>query len=490
MSSLDCSRSNYEALRLSGPDGPLLSHCNDKYQVLNYFGLFHEDNSRTFWLLMLALIVIPLAFGIIKLVADEFLSRSIMRIKNRLGISALMATVTVIPLANGAPDLLISFVSSGQSDGADICIASILGAFVFAWSVVLGYIVKRSGRSELRVPLRPFVKESVFSLLGLNFIIILGLWGGGSRWLALVPLCGFGLYTVASLWLARVDSESSGLAAGDDEEDLPVISPSIHRPLVARLRSHLCRPDASAGDLLGVPARAFLSLCMPAQENPLVESPLRHFVLASAMSCFFLLFEFPMQLPVALALGFGVSVALFPLLRATNDSKRRLFFDILTLAVSVGWMKALSSLLLDSIMFVCFLLGAGERFLMMLILSVGNSISDLFSNGAIAASGGEIMALLGAMSSQVFNMYLGLSLNLFFGVAKSGFDILGIQRSDANLDINIIKILILFSVAAVVMVSLHFLKDHLFTKDFSKIGFGFYGVFIATSSIYTILTSI
>ena len=55
-------------------------------------------------------------------------------------------------------------------------------------------------------------------------------------------------------------------------------------------------------------------------------------------------------------------------------------FLILSLFVSIAWLKLISSLVLDVIEYFSFLLNVSETFLSIVIISAGNSLGDLFAN--------------------------------------------------------------------------------------------------------------
>ena len=59
-------------------------------------------------------------------------------------------------------------------------------------------------------------------------------------------------------------------------------------------------------------------------------------------------------------------------------------FLILSLFVSIAWLKLISSLVLDVIEYFSFLLNVSETFLSIVIISAGNSLGDLFANQALA----------------------------------------------------------------------------------------------------------
>ena len=50
----------------------------------------------------------------------------------------------------------------------------------------------------------------------------------------------------------------------------------------------------------------------------------------------------------------------------------------------------------------------------MILVSAGNTISDYFGNKSISTSGKPQMAFYGTLSAQIFNILIGMGINLFF----------------------------------------------------------------------------
>lgn len=52
------------------------------------------------------------------------------------------------------------------------------------------------------------------------------------------------------------------------------------------------------------------------------------------------------------------------------------------------------------------------------LLALGNTLADLFANASLSSLGFSVMACTGTISGQVFNLILGLGLNMAIGSKK------------------------------------------------------------------------
>lgn len=138
----------------------------------------------------------------------------------------------------------------------------------------------------------------------------------------------------------------------------------------------------------------------------------------------------------------------------------------LSVFASIAWMKLLTSCILDVLLYFSLLFKVNETFLAVVIISVGNSLGDLFSISALSELGDESMAFLGTYSSQICNLYTGISLNMILGNHYS-FDLFKEGSTSSKL------ILFLIGFAGFVMMSQTFYGC--FSKWIFKKGFIYQG---------------
>ena len=68
--------------------------------------------------------------------------------------------------------------------------------------------------------------------------------------------------------------------------------------------------------------------------------------------------------------------------------------------------------------FISYISGFSKMFVALTLLSLGNSLGDLFVDSALAKQGSGTMAITGVFSGQLLNLLIGFSLNLFFSYLK------------------------------------------------------------------------
>ncbi len=99
-----------------------------------------------------------------------------------------------------------------------------------------------------------------------------------------------------------------------------------------------------------------------------------------------------------------------------------LVYDFLSIFVSIAFIGFLSGYLIDIIIFIAFFFQISEIIIASLILSAGNSITDYFSNGALAKANEPIMAVMACYSGQIFNNFIGFSINLFIRLQNKDYN--------------------------------------------------------------------
>ena len=80
---------------------------------------------------------------------------------------------------------------------------------------------------------------------------------------------------------------------------------------------------------------------------------------------------------------------------------------------ALTWINFFTSVLIECILYISFLLTINKIFLSVIILAFGNTMGDLFSSLALTREGENLMAFLSIFSGQIFNIFLAFSLNLF-----------------------------------------------------------------------------
>lgn len=84
---------------------------------------------------------IPLIFYLIKILAEDYLATTIDQLIHSYKISTRVASTMLIPMANGAPDLMVAIVASKDNSGIHIALGSIMGAFIFASCLITSAVI-------------------------------------------------------------------------------------------------------------------------------------------------------------------------------------------------------------------------------------------------------------------------------------------------------------------------------------------------------------
>ena len=82
---------------------------------------------------------------------------------------------------------------------------------------------------------------------------------------------------------------------------------------------------------------------------------------------------------------------------------------------SIAWLGYSAGVIVDVIKFLSVSLDLNKTLLSCTLLAVGNTLADLFANSSLSSLGFSVMACTGAISGQVFNLIVGLGLNMIKG---------------------------------------------------------------------------
>jgi len=120
-----------------------------------------------------------LAFFMLSSTAEDFLEPILSTIADKLSFSESLAGVTLVALANGAPDVFAAFAAAGDSakEGITLSIGSLFGAGCFVTSVVLAGVLLSAKGGSIRIESSALMRDCSFYFLGAAWILIQGLIG-------------------------------------------------------------------------------------------------------------------------------------------------------------------------------------------------------------------------------------------------------------------------------------------------------------------------
>jgi len=109
-------------------------------------------------------------------------------------ISETLAGVTFLALANGAPDVMVSFsAGSLDSDGISLSLGALFGAGLFVCTFVYGYCVIICNNS-LKVEINETGRDIFFYIIANGMIILFCILGYVTWPLAIFYLCIYGVF--------------------------------------------------------------------------------------------------------------------------------------------------------------------------------------------------------------------------------------------------------------------------------------------------------
>lgn len=479
-----CTVRNFQHLKSTSVFLKYCEDCSKKFEFIKYFDHYvNYFQGKHNFLLLLAVIIIPFTFLNIKLNADQFVSTAIVRIQKRLKISSLIAAFTLLPLANGAPDTIVTFVTArGEESSADVAVGTLVSSFVFASTVVMGYVILCSKKAVIQVPSPTVMKEIGFFFLLYTAVISLALLGKTNSYLSAVPLIIFVAYIACSIYLAKRSEsvEEKEIAAENSEVDNLAYS-----SLFASAKDYLYESESPISSIILLPFKVLYMFTIPNVENPFSNHRIRYIILMLGGWVFMFSMGITSNVPALYLVPPLFSLLILGLMQVESVVRNKVFiFDLITLLISIAWIKFFSTVLIDNINLVSFVVGRGRTFLSLIIISLGNSMPDLFANGAISAAGESVMALVGCLSSQFANFALGVAIFVFF--SKTGkFDLFGLKNGQASAEKNLMRIIFLFAIGSLCCVLLTFSLAKGFTRAYASVCFVFYLCFLLITAVYS-----
>lgn len=86
--------------------------------------------------------------------------------------------------------------------------------------------------------------------------------------------------------------------------------------------------------------------------------------------------------------------------------------------MAVLWIYIEANFVMDFLQFVEYVSGWSKVFLSLSLLSLGNSLGDLFVDTALAKKGLGVMAMTGVFSGQLFNLMIGFAMNCLYSYLR------------------------------------------------------------------------
>ncbi|EFJ18533.1 hypothetical protein SELMODRAFT_444493 [Selaginella moellendorffii] len=429
--------------------------------------------------LAISLWLVALFYMLGNTAADYFCS-CLERLSQLLRLPPTVAGVTLLPLGNGAADVFASVASfSGSHRGGAVGMNSVLGGAVFVVTVVTGVVNILVASGDFAIDGRCFVRDAVFFLASLGYLMIV-LWKGSvSVWESLGYL---GIYVIYALvvavwevWRARWESrrgdeecageyarlEGSKGASSiervitvppwlwanqvaiysqeqqriEEEEAEAVRSSSEEEKKMTRSKSLLKLGRKASQVLIEWPLHLPRRLTIPVVDESRWSRP--RAVVAATLAPILLVAVWSAQngMPITgdcpwLAAGMLVGIVLGVTAYFTTVDERppqghgtaALVWIAAGFFMSMVWFYVIARELVAALVSLAALLGIDAAILGVTVLAWGNSMGDLVANSALASRGGSAgvqIAIAGCYASPMFNTLFGLGVSFLIVAVRS-----------------------------------------------------------------------
>lgn len=451
-------------------------NCGEEFEIINLFRLrycvlpFNIFGSILFW--MIAVLMTVASFYLLGKLASTYLTPVLTKVSEALKMSETLSGVTLLAFANGAPDIIASFASSGSEGGLYITIGNLFGAGLFCSTLVVARCIQVSSR-RIQMEPKAWSRDLIFYILTSLILIIYGLIGYITIWMSLVFVVVYIVYLTIVLYQDRQQNDDRAslvderhehdklkleekmaklLHEGSSPEKLVTqsmieedtgkgkarrltLTPAEVKNIYER-EVELTKDEAKETgnlsiidrilDVLTFPLRFFPMITIPNLEKEEVDKPWSPLltISGSLISIFFISgFEFTYKLfgvnAYLLAAILGVICAGVAFLLKSKDM--RIFEWILVpfaLVASIMWLKGSAGTVVDIIEYISQVYGINKVLLGATFLGIGNTLADFFANSSLAALGYGVMACTGSIAGQLFNLLASIPINVINSVRE------------------------------------------------------------------------
>jgi len=153
--------------------------CVGLTTTVNFFDFYYcdlKENVPTF--VLFSIVFVALSFYLFQSTAQDYLEPALTTIAERLHFSESLAGVTLVALANGAPDVFAAFAAGGGSN-SDILLplGALFGAGVFVTTVVLSVCILFSKEGSIKVSSSALTRDCSFYFLAGCWMLYQGIHG-------------------------------------------------------------------------------------------------------------------------------------------------------------------------------------------------------------------------------------------------------------------------------------------------------------------------
>lgn len=131
---------DYETCKLA------IDNCGSVHESINLFSIRYCILKNSIFHVILVIFFALVSFYWLARVSDKRLSPALSKISNAMRLSQTIAGVTLLALANGAPDVIAGIAAADldtpqDADGVFVAAGALFGSCTFGCTVVLGYCI-------------------------------------------------------------------------------------------------------------------------------------------------------------------------------------------------------------------------------------------------------------------------------------------------------------------------------------------------------------
>ncbi|XP_016489909.2 cation/calcium exchanger 1-like [Nicotiana tabacum] len=398
----------------------------------------------------LLLLWLVLLFYLLGNTAAEYFCPSAEGLSKVMNLSPTIAGTTLLPLGNGANDVISSIISFTRSSSGGVGLNSVLGGAFFVSCVVVGVIsIVVSPNHRLTIDKPSFIRDVLFIIFSLSCLLGIIVFGRVNLWIAICFSSIYVIYicVVCAMHFFSEDEAAENVNSTDKEDELDnEIGVALLGCVDEEKSSELCPNEKHTEEInssifgtsssfckfincfLGVldfPLYLPRRLTIPVVSEDKWSKPMAVIsatlapILAAAVS------SEGMDSPTSLAIGMtSVLVGLilgnlaFLSTKESSPPKECLLIWLLGgFLMSITWTYVLAQELVSLLVSFGYIIGINPSILGLTVLAWGNSTGDLISNVAMALNGGkdgQQMAISACYAGPLFNTLIGLGVSLVF----------------------------------------------------------------------------
>ncbi|KAI3748343.1 hypothetical protein L6452_11356 [Arctium lappa] len=406
--------------------------CHPKGYI-NYLQIFYCNLSRFpqlgFLMLLLWLVIL---FYVLSNTASDYFCPAVENLSKILKLSPAIAGTTLLPLANGSPDVfasIISFTASG--DGGEIGLNSILGGAIFVSTVVVGILsLLISYRRKIVIVDKPnFIRDVVFLLFSLSNLLVIIIIGKISFSASILFASTYIIYICLVSYMHFITMKKQILISIDDDHQgstLPLLvcvnaqqklvrsadKVVPNRKRIIMLLFYIIRFPIYLPRRLTIPTITQDRWSKPFAVISVVLSPIMLALILNTQQAKMGSKASLVIYSLALLIGVALGTCTFAFTSSTMAPQTGLFlWHASGFLMSVVWTYITAEELVSLLESLGTIIGMNPSILGLTVLAWGNSLGDLTASVAMAmhdGSDGAQIAIAGCYAGPVFNIFVGL----------------------------------------------------------------------------------